>query len=212
MKKYFFVFLLMSSFSVLADNSYYEISCEQQADNIESLTKLRDKGYSKRVIITVIKETYPSNYHDTLESLLDTVFKLKSRSPREMYLAAKNNCENYGQSSPKVPLFDTSGMKARGYLSGTNKKSCIELHQRLEVTREKLTSYERDLEVMDSILKSSMAQINSNQSAASNVRIEKHNQNARKFELLNREYQKLAMEYNTNSEIYNRDCGGKAFR
>jgi len=50
------------------------------------------------------------------------------------------------------------------------------------------------------------------QKTTSNTEIENHNKNARKFELLNIEYLKLARQYNTNTEIYNSDCGGKTLR
>jgi|SRR5690554_673201 len=211
MKLHFLILLLLVLPGLgFAENSYYELSCEKQADNVQSLTKLRDKGYSKKEISKIIKETYTPEHYEVLASLLDTVFTLKSQSPREIYLTAKRNCENYGKPASKTPLFDSSGMKARGYLSDQEMKHCINLNQKLESYREKLTLYERELEIMDSILRESMAQINSRQGNVSDVRIEKHNQSAAKFERLNNEYQSLAAEYNLNTETYNRDCGGKA--
>lgn len=210
MKLYFSIFLLMLPVCGVAKNSYYELSCEKQAENIQNITKLRDKGYSKREISRIIKETYMPEHYEVLSSLLDTVFILKSQSPRDMYLAAKGDCENYGEPASQTPLFRDSETKARGYLSNQEMKSCIELRGRLEGAREKLTSYERELEIMDTILKDSMAQINSSQGKVSNDQIEKHNQSAAKFGRLNNEYQLIATEYNLNTELYNRECAGKA--
>ena len=210
MKLYLSVFLLILPVFGMAKSSYYELSCEEQAGNIQNITKLRDKGYSKGEINRIIKETYMPEHYEVLASLLDTVFTLKSQSPRDMYLTVKGDCENHGRSTSHTPLFGDSEMKARGYLSSQEMKSCIELRGRLESAREKLTSYERELEIMDTILKDSMAQINSSQDKVSNNQIEKHNQSVAKFGRLNNEYQSIATGYNLNAEVYNRECAGKA--
>jgi hypothetical protein len=78
--------------------------------------------------------------------------------------------------------------------------------------RDALTSYERKLEVMSSVLQSSMDQMNSMGAAVSNERIDQHNSNAKKFEELNVEYQTYAKKYNEEVERYNNQCGGKALR
>lgn len=204
--------LLASSMFALASNPYYEIPCQEQANNIRSLTVLRDKGYSKNEIISVIKQTYPNDYHDTLIALLDTVFTLKSQSPQQMYKTTKSDCENYGKKQKTTPLFDAPGTKPRGYLSGGDKKSCLELSKTIDIDRDALTSYERKLEVMSTILQSSMDQINSRGGAVSKERIDQHNSNAKKFEELNAEYQTYAKKYNEEVERYNNQCGGKALR
>lgn len=212
MKTIVFVFLLASSTFVFAGNPYYEIPCQEQASNIRSLTVLRDKGYSKDEIITVIKETYPKDYHDTLIALLDTIFTLKSQTPQQMYNTAKRDCENYGEKSKATPLYDAPGTRPRGYLSGEGKKSCLELSKTIDTDRDVLTSYERKLEVMSTILQSSMDQIKSMGDAVSNERINQHNSNAKKFEKMNAEYQANAKKYNEEIERYNNQCGGKALR
>ena len=161
MRNYIFVFFLLSSLPALADNSYYETSCEQQAVNMEMLTKLRDKELSKIEIIKNIRDNNPLRHHDTLVELLETVLTLKSHDPKEIYLTTKNNCENYGKTTKQTPFFSNPGIKSRGTLSDDGKNSCMDIHQTLISSREKLTLYERDLDSMNSELEISIIKINS---------------------------------------------------
>lgn len=202
------------------ETDFYSQKCTVQAGYAKQFATLRDKGAKFTQALDMIKEKgrYPESYHGPLIQILQDTYTLTSASPEQIYISALNSCSNRGNFQEKTPLFGRGN--ARDTISNNQLNLCKQLADELNSDRDMLTNYERRLDSETNRLENEEANIGREKLAIQggiqmdqlNQRIRSHNAAVKDFLELRQSYELIANRFNSRTNKFNIECGGKGVR
>lgn len=206
---YLIVAFVLTATSTKAEVSNYfaEVSCEQQAKDVEFFASQRNDRIPIESAKNYAELNLSARYINDYKQVIEWVYAAPSSTPSQLHETAIHDCTNRG-GDPDRPAMTRFGKGNKGSLSEESFERCVALGEQLVNERQNITDVEKKLAKMNAEVDSTYKRLSSDPSAR-NVDIDRYNALALNFQNKLRAYEELGQRYNKKSESYNSVCADR---